>query len=138
MYTMDNKIISMQVYLCLVLLLLLSFNRENNAEKSSCGVTREENTIIDIKKSRERSGNTTRAVKGLNLTEEILCRDKCCGNSECTVYVYYNSKQRQFNCFLLKCEPAINCVRSSLQGSVVGMVKRNSLAGKLNLVEQLI
>jgi len=123
MPVLSSKMIS--IYCTIVLLLLFDLQGENGAQKLSCSSTREENKIVNIKKSREIS-DTTRAIKGLNLTDENLCKQKCCEFQDCTVYVYYNSHSRQFNCFLIHCSPESNCVRSTLDGSVVGVLKRET------------
>lgn len=123
---------TMTIHYIVVLLIILNLHGENRAETLICSASREENKIVNIKNSREIS-NTTRAIKGLNLTEEDQCKQKCCDYEDCTVYVYYNSRKRQFNCFLIHCSPTSSCVRSSLVGSVVGVMKRGLNTGKFLL-----
>lgn len=59
------------------------------------------------------------------------CEQGCCGNINCTVYLFYprqpsiENQQRKFNCFFLDCRPQNLCslvnVSNKAEGSVVGI-----------------
>lgn len=114
------------LYFIAVLLFLVNVNNGENSEKASCQAQKEPNSIINIKASKAKS-SSTKVVAGLMLQNETLCMESCCSHSDCTLYVYYDSSNRPSNCFLLKCSPITNCIRSSLSGSVVGVIERNAL-----------
>lgn len=91
--------------------------------------------MVNIKKAKENAVTYKGMVsvpKGLTVNSSEDCEQGCCGNANCTVYLFYprppsNDESKKFNCFFLNCRPQNLCslamvnVSSKAEGSVVGI-----------------
>lgn len=119
------------------LLLLVFVGVENVAQgdDESCAISeRLHGEMVNIKKAKvnaERNNGTVSVPKALTVNSSMDCEQGCCGNINCTVYLFYprqpsiENQQRKFNCFFLNCRPQNLCslvnVSNKAEGSVVGI-----------------
>lgn len=119
------------------LLLLVFVGVENVAQgdDESCAMSeRLHGEMVNIKKAKvnaERNNGTVSVPKALVVNSSMDCEQGCCGNINCTVYLFYprqpsiENQQRKFNCFFLDCRPQNLCslvnVSNKAEGSVVGI-----------------
>lgn len=119
------------------LLLLVFVGVENVAQgdDESCAMSeRLHGEMVNIKKAKvnaERNNGTVSVPKALIVNSSMDCEQGCCGNINCTVYLFYprqpsiEDQQRKFNCFFLNCRPQNLCslvnVSNKAEGSVVGI-----------------
>ncbi|XP_029190644.2 uncharacterized protein [Acropora muricata] len=119
------------------LLLLVFVGVENVAQgdDESCAMSeRLHGEMVNIKKAKvnaERNNGTVSVPKALIVNSSMDCEQGCCGNINCTVYLFYprqpsiGDQQRKFNCFFLNCRPQNLCslvnVSNKAEGSVVGI-----------------
>lgn len=119
------------------LLLLVFVGVENVAQgdDESCAMSeRLHGEMVNIKKAKvnaERNNGTVSVPKALTVNSSMDCEQGCCGNINCTVYLFYprqpsiEDQQRKFNCFFLNCRPQNLCslvnVSNKAEGSVVGI-----------------
>lgn len=119
------------------LLLLVFVGVENVAQgdDESCAMSeRLHGEMVNIKKAKvnaERNNGTVSLPKALTVNSSMDCEQGCCGNINCTVYLFYprqpsiEDQQRKFNCFFLNCRPQNLCslvnVSKKAEGSVVGI-----------------
>ncbi|KAL9984758.1 hypothetical protein ACROYT_G007091 [Oculina patagonica] len=105
-------------------------------ESDSCQMTERFNgEMVNIKKAKENAEKNEGIVtvpKGLTVNSSADCEQSCCGNVNCTVYLFYprpptNDENKKYNCFFLNCRPQSLCslamvnVSSKTNGSVVGI-----------------
>ena len=125
------------------LLLLVFVGVENVAQgdDESCAISeRLHGEMVNIKKAKvnaERNNGTVSVPKALTVNSSMDCEQGCCGNINCTIYLFYprqpsiENQQRKFNCFFLNCRPQNLCslvnVSNKAEGSVVGI---RQLTGK--------
>lgn len=119
------------------LLLVVFVGVENVAQgdDESCAMSeRLHGEMVNIKKAKvnaERNNGTVSVPKALIVNSSMDCEQGCCGNINCTVYLFYprqpsiEDQQKKFNCFFLNCRPQNLCslvnVSNKAERSVVGI-----------------
>lgn len=109
-------------------------------DSSSCSmVERLHGEMVNIKTAKqnaEKNNGIVSVPKALKVNSSEDCEQGCCGNINCTVYLFYphppSNKEHNVNCFFLNCRPQSLCslvnVSSKAKGAVVGI--RELPAGK--------
>lgn len=119
----------------LVTVQVLSVVATEGASDSCQMVERFNGEMVNIKKARENAEKNSGVVsvpEGLTVNSSAECEQGCCGNINCTVYLFYprpptNDQNKKYNCFILNCRPQSLCsagmvnVSSKAEGSVVGI-----------------
>ena len=113
-------------------------------DHNSCSmVQRLHGEMVNIKKAKENAEKNNGIVsvpKALTLNSSEDCEQACCGNVNCTVYLFYprppsNDEHKNFNCFFLNCRPQNLCslvnVSNKAEGAVVG-IRELQVPGKGN------
>lgn len=127
---------SMSIF-AVFLLLLVFVGVENVAQgdDDSCAMSeRLHGEMVNIKKAKvnaKKNNGTVSVPKALTVNSSMDCEQGCCGNINCTVYLFYprqpsiEDQQKKFNCFFLNCRPQNLCslvnVSNRAEGSVVGI-----------------
>ena len=136
----ENATMSLSaVSLLIGLLLGVSFGR---GEVNSCSMLqRLHGEMVNIKEAKENAEKESGIVsvpKAMTVNSSVDCEQGCCGNINCTVYLFYprqpsNDNHLNYNCFFLNCRPQSLCslvnVSSKAEGAVVG-IRDLQLAGK--------
>ena len=94
--------------------------------------------IKQAKENAEKDGGIVSVPKAMTVNSSVDCEQGCCGNVNCTVYLFYprqpsNDEHQNYDCFFLNCRPQNLCslvnVSSKAEGAVVG-IRDLQLAGK--------
>lgn len=117
-----------------VLLMAANFAEGDNG---SCPmVDRLRGEMVNIKQAKENAEKNNGIVsvpKAVTVNSSEDCEQSCCGNDNCTVYLFYprppanplNNEHKNYNCFFLNCRPESLCslvnVSSKAEGAVVGI-----------------
>lgn len=107
------------------------------SDNGSCPmVDRLRGEMVNIKQAKENAEKNNGIVsvpKAVTVNSSEDCEQSCCGNDNCTVYLFYprpptnplNNEHKNYNCFFLNCRPESLCslvnVSSKAEGAVVGI-----------------
>lgn len=126
--------------ICLLIVLLLGVNFGRGEVNSCSMLQRLHGEMINIKQAKEnaeKEGGIVSVPKAMTVNSSVDCEQGCCGNINCTVYLFYprqpsNDEHQNYDCFFLNCRPQNLCslvnVSSKAEGAVVG-IRDLQLAG---------
>lgn len=119
--------------ICVLIVLVLGETGSSEGDNSSCSmVQRLHGEMVNIKKAKqnaEKNNGIVSVPKAATVNSSEDCEQGCCGNINCTVYLFYprppSDEHKNYNCFYLNCRPQNLCslvnVSSKAEGAVVGI-----------------
>ena len=124
MFSMAKRVLITQKSLAVILVISGLFISQHSAAETTCKTDDRLNEIINIQETKKAIGDGVRVLKGIKLDNSEDCKEECCSNPNCTLYVSYskpNATPDDPNCFVISCVPEEDCVFSSLSGSILGV-----------------
>lgn len=116
-----------------MLIIVLVLGASSARGDDSCSMAqRLHGEMVNIKKAKENAEKNNGIVsvpKAMKVNSSEDCEQGCCGNVNCTVYLFYprpsSDQHENYNCFFLNCRPQNMCslvnVSKKAEGAVVGI-----------------